>query len=263
MIKRSAFRAACALFTSLVMMLILVPGLAVCADGSAVIDVPEGTQQGSSVTVYVTVSCDSNISFVSGSLDYDEVILQFESSDFASGGGGVLNIPGAFPDSPSQELTMSFNFSALEEGDAPISFTGYAFDSEGTVIADISQQSSVTVGGTLPDDPDSQAEPDDSQEPEQTTTVATPAPETEAPEQTAAPDETAAETVTEADLSAKPRTDSAIAMSQADSSSPASLEKERSDLAKKLTVPLLIILAVLIIALVIITVWIKNRMKKK
>ena len=162
MIKRSAFRAACALFISLVMILILVPGLAACADGSAVIDAPEGVQQGSSVTVYVTVSCDSNISFVSGSLDYDEVILRFDSSDFASGGGGVLNIPGAFPDSPSQELTMSFNFSALEEGDAPITFTGYAFDSEGTVIADISQQSSVTVGGDLPDDPDSQVEPDDS-----------------------------------------------------------------------------------------------------
>lgn len=261
MIKRSAFRAACALFISLVMMLMLVPGLAACADGSAVIDVPEGVQQGSSVTVYVTVSCDSNISFVSGSLDYDEVILRFDSSDFASGGGGVLNIPGAFPDSPSQELTMSFNFSALEEGDAPIAFTGYAFDSEGTVIADISQQSSVTVGGNLPDDPDSQVEPDDSQEPEQTTTVTTLPPQTEAPEQTAAPDETSPETVTEADPGSK--ADSAVTLSKADSSSPASLEKERSDLAKKLTVPLLIILAVLIIALVIITVWIKNRMKKK
>ena len=261
MIKRSAFRAACALFISLVMMLMLVPGLAACADGSAVIDAPEGVQQGSSVTVYVTVSCDSNISFVSGSLDYDEVILRFDSSDFASGGGGVLNIPGAFPDSPSQELTMSFNFSALEEGDAPITFTGYAFDSEGTVIADISQQSSVTVGGNLPDDPDSQVEPDDSQEPEQTTTVTTLPPQTEAPEQTAAPDETSPETVTEADPGSK--ADSAVDLSKADSSSPASLEKERSDLAKKLTVPLLIILAVLIIALVIITVWIKNRMKKK
>ena len=261
MIKRAAFRAACALFISLVMMLMLVPGLAACADGSAVIDAPEGVQQGSSVTVYVTVSCDSNISFVSGSLDYDEVILRFDSSDFASGGGGVLNIPGAFPDSPSQELTMSFNFSALEEGDAPITFTGYAFDSEGTVIADISQQSSVTVGGDLPEDPDSQVEPDDSQEPEQTTTVTTLPPQTEAPEQTAAPDETSPETVTEADPGSK--ADSAVTLSKADSSSPASLEKERSDLAKKLTVPLLIILAVLIIALVIITVWIKNRMKKK
>lgn len=263
MIKRSAFRAACALFISLVMILMLVPGLAACADGSAVIDAPEGVQQGSSVTVYVTVSCDSNISFVSGSLDYDEVILRFDSSDFASGGGGVLNIPGAFPDSPSQELTMSFNFTALEEGDAPITFTGYAFDSEGTVIADISLQSSVTVGGDLPDDPDSQVEPDDSQEPEVTTVETTDPAQTEAPVQTEAPTQTNADTVTEASLEQKPKTDSALAMSKADSSSAASLEKERSDLAKKLTVPLLIILAVLIIALVIITVWIKNRMKKK
>ncbi len=263
MTKRSALKAVSAFFVSVFMMLVLVPGLAACADGTAVIDVPEGIQKGSSVTVNVTVSCDSNIAFVSGNLDYDEVILQFESSDFASGGGGVLSVPGAFPDSPSQELTMSFNFTALEEGDAPITFTGYAFDSEGTVIADISQQSSVTIGGNLPDDPDSQVEPDDSQEPEVTTVETTDPAQTEAPVQTEAPTQTNADTVTEASLEQKPKTDSALAMSKPDSSSAASLEKERTDLAKKLTVPLLIILAVLIIALVIITVWIKNRMKKK
>ena len=88
-------------------------------------------------------------------------------------------------------------------------------------------------------------------------------PLTPLPISTEAPTQTNADTVTEASLEQKPKTDSALAMSKPDSSSAAALEKERSDLAKKLTVPLLIILAVLIVALIIVTVWIKNRMKKK
>ena len=237
---------------------------AVYADDSANIDVPEGVQQGSSVTVYVNVQCDSDIGIISGNLSYDETVLQFVSSDFASGGGGELVIPGAFPDSASSRMTLDFTFNAIAEGDSPVTVSGYVFDSEGTVIAELSASSSVTVGGNLPPEPD---EPDEPEEPEETTTTTTAIEETSVPEESK-PIETT-EAVTEApepDLTqpteeAEPAEADVLTSSKRSSSSKA--ENERTDLAKKLTVPLLIILVTLIFALIIVTVWIKNRMKKK
>ncbi|MBR1422303.1 MAG: hypothetical protein IJ571_02515 [Ruminococcus sp.] len=232
----------------------------VYADGSAYIDVPEGTQTGSSVTVYLNVQCDSNIGTISCNFSYDESILQFVSSDYASGGGGELVIPAAFPDSPSSQMTLDFNFNAIAEGDALVSVSGYVFDAEGTVIADLSAESSVTVGGTLPPEPD---EPD---EPEETTTTTTAA-ESSVPEESKPIETTETVIETEAPAETQITEDAepvqADVVSSAKSSSSSKAENERTDLAKKLTVPLLIILAVLILALVIITVWIKNRMKKK
>jgi cobalamin biosynthesis Mg chelatase CobN len=161
-------------------------------------------------------------------------------------------------------MTLDFTFNAIAEGDSPVTVSGYVFDSEGTVIAELSASSSVTVGGNLPPEPD---EPDEPEEPEETTTTTTAIEETSVPEESK-PIETT-EAVTEApepDLTqpteeAEPAEADVLTSSKSSSSSKA--ENERTDLAKKLTVPLLIILVTLIFALIIVTVWIKNRMKKK
>ena len=245
-----------AVLTSLVSAL-LIP-LTVYADGSADIAVPDAVSAGDSITVNVNIHCDSNIGTVSANLSYDETVLEFVSSDYASGGGGELVIPAAFPDSPTGDMTLDFSFNVIDEGEAAVSVSGYAFDAEGTIIAELSASNTVIAeGGDAPQT--------------ETQTVT----ETAPPEQTEAPEQTSADTVTQqtepaVEAVTEPAEDEANAAAatvkqteSSTSSSEKSLEKERNDLAKKLTIPLLIILATLILALVIVTMWIRKRMKSK
>ncbi|GEM_PF-5176245 len=235
----------------------LVTSFNVYADGSANIAVPDAVSVGDSITVTVNVNCDSNIGTVAANLSYDETVLEFVSSDYASGGGGELVIPAAFPDSPTGDMSLDFSFNVIDEGEASLSVNGYVFDPEGTVIAELAASNTVISGGEAVTETDTE-----------TTT------ETAPPEETEAPEQTTAEIVTQqteptieaqaAPASGEESASAAVKQTESSSSSSqGSLEKERNDLAKKLTIPLLIILATLILALVIVTMWIRKKMKGK
>lgn len=242
-----------------VMSAVIMSSFNVYADGSANIAVPDSVSVGDSITVTVNVSCDSNIGTVAANLSYDETVLEFVSSDYASGGGGELVIPAAFPDSPTGDMSLDFSFKVIDEGEASLSVSGYVFDSEGTVIAELGASNTVSSGGEAVTQTEKETE---------TTTQTTPPEETKAPEQTTAEavtqqTEPSVETVTAAPASGEETVKESESKADSTSASESSLDKDRSDLAKKLTIPLLIILATLIIALVIVTMWIRKKMKGK
>ena len=82
--------------------------------------------------VSVTFSADSERGSVHANIAYDDSVIEFESSDNASGGGGVLTVNG-FPDTPSSEVDFSFTFKGLSAGNANISLQScqiYSPDSE-------------------------------------------------------------------------------------------------------------------------------------
>ena len=58
--------------------------------------------------VSVTFSADSEIGSVQANIAYDDSVIEFVSSDNASGGGGVLTVNG-FPDTPSSEVDFSLD----------------------------------------------------------------------------------------------------------------------------------------------------------
>lgn len=242
-----------------VMSAVIMSSFNVYADGSANIAVPDSVSVGDSITVTVNVSCDSNIGTVAANLSYDETVLEFVSSDYASGGGGELVIPAAFPDSPTGDMSLDFSFKVIDEGEASLSVSGYVFDSEGTVIAELGASNTVSSGGEAVTQTEKETE---------TTTQTTPPEETKAPEQTTAEavtqqTEPSVETVTAAPASGEETVKESESKADSTSASESSLDKDRNDLAKKLTIPLLIILATLIIALVIVTMWIRKKMKGK
>ena len=97
--------------------------------------------------VSVTFSADSEIGSVQANIAYDDSVIEFVSSDNASGGGGVLTVNG-FPDTPSSEVDFSFTFKGLSAGNANISLQScqiYSPDSE--LIGSPTAYCVITVGG--------------------------------------------------------------------------------------------------------------------
>lgn len=97
--------------------------------------------------VSVTFSADSEIGSVQANIAYDDSVIEFVSSDNASGGGGVLTVNG-FPDTPSSEVDLSFTFKGLSAGNANISLQScqiYSPDSE--LIGSPTAYCVITVGG--------------------------------------------------------------------------------------------------------------------
>lgn len=96
--------------------------------------------------VTLTFSADSEIGSVQANIAYDDSVIEFVSSDNASGGGGVLTVNG-FPDSPSSEVSFNFTFKGLSAGDANISLQScqiYSPDSE--LIGSPTAYCIITVG---------------------------------------------------------------------------------------------------------------------
>ena len=96
--------------------------------------------------VSVTFSADAEIGNVQANIAYDDSVIEFVSSDNASGGGGVLTVNG-FPDTPSSEVNFSFTFKGLSAGNANISLQScqiYSPDSE--LIGSPTAYCIITVG---------------------------------------------------------------------------------------------------------------------
>lgn len=74
---------------------------------------------GSSVTVTVTVNPGQTFNAVSYNVNYDENILQFSSSEQATGGAGVLKVVESFADKTS--VSYSMVFTAIATGNCAVS----------------------------------------------------------------------------------------------------------------------------------------------
>ena len=120
--------------------------------------------------VSVTFSADSEIGSVQANIAYDDSVIEFVSSDNASGGGGVLTVNG-FPDTPSSEVDFSFTFKGLSAGNANISLQScqiYSPDSE--LIGSPTAYCVITVGG---DKVETKTETETTTTTEKTTTTTT------------------------------------------------------------------------------------------
>lgn len=134
-------------FTIIAVIMSMSFSFTVCAAGQAEISAPKEISAGSDFTVKINVSADENIGSVMGMLSYDDSVIKFKSSDFASGGGGVLNLNG-FPDSVSKKMAITLNFTAIENGTCQIDLTNcYLTSPEGTQIGAPTASANISVSG--------------------------------------------------------------------------------------------------------------------
>ncbi len=132
--------------TLTLLMLMLLPVTAF-ADAQAQFYIPNSAvPQGSQFTVSVEFTADQNIGTVQAQISYDESALEFISSDFGNGGGGLINLMG-FPDSVSQTMMISMTFRALAPGSSQLDLiSGSVMSPDGVMLSNgISAYASVTV----------------------------------------------------------------------------------------------------------------------
>ena len=116
------------------------------AKGTADFNIPKGAvNKGSEFTVTLSFSADSPIGFVNGMISYDDSVVEFVSSDNASGGGGVVTLNG-FPDSPSEKMNVSLNFRAVSGGKCHLDLNNcYITSDDGTQIGSPTAYADITV----------------------------------------------------------------------------------------------------------------------
>lgn len=116
------------------------------AKGTADFNIPKGAvNKGSEVSVGLNFTADDNIGFVTGMISYDDSVLEFVSSDNASGGGGIITLNG-FPDSPKQKMNVSLKFKALKGGTCRLDLNNcYITSDDGTQIGSPTAYANITV----------------------------------------------------------------------------------------------------------------------
>lgn len=116
------------------------------AAGSANFNVPKNAvDQDETFSVDIKFTADSEIGFVTGMLTYDDNILDFQPSDFVSGGGGLLTL-NAFPDAPSDNMSIKVEFKGKDSGRSKIELSNCHITSgEGTEIGSPTAYGYVTV----------------------------------------------------------------------------------------------------------------------
>ena len=122
--------------------------LSASAKGTADFSVPRNAvNKGSEFSVDLKFTADDPIGFVTAMLSYNDDVLEFQSSDFISGGGGVLTI-NAFPDSSSKEMKVTVNFKAKSSGKSKIDLSNcYITSDDGTQIGSPTAYGYITVSG--------------------------------------------------------------------------------------------------------------------
>lgn len=127
-------------------MLFVLP-LTAFADATAQFYIPNSAvPQGSQFTVSVEFTADRNIGTVQAQISYDETAIEFISSDFGNGGGGLVNLMG-FPDSASNTMMVSMTFRALTPGSSQLDLiSGSVMSPDGVMLSNsINAYASVTV----------------------------------------------------------------------------------------------------------------------
>lgn len=122
--------------------------LSASAYGEANFSIPGGAiKTGEDFTVSVTFSAEDNIGSVQSQLTYDDNLIEFVSSDNASGGGGTLTVNG-FPSAEDDEVTFSFTFVGVSEGTARLDIENCAIYSyDGSLLGSPTAYANVTVSG--------------------------------------------------------------------------------------------------------------------
>ena len=127
--------------------------------------------QGSQFTVSVEFKASGNIGTVQAQISYDETAIEFISSDFGNGGGGLVNLMG-FPESASDSMMVSMTFRALTPGSSQLDLiSGSVMSPDGVMLSNsINAYASVTVSAadTAADstaDDSSQSDPQDGRTP--------------------------------------------------------------------------------------------------
>ncbi|WP_295213121.1 cadherin-like beta sandwich domain-containing protein [Ruminococcus sp.] len=131
----------------------------VFATGEAFFYLPKNAvMTGQEFQLSITFSADSDIGSVQANLAYDDSLVQFVSSDNASGGGGMLTING-FPDSTSQEVTFTFTFKGLSTGTANFNLQGcQIYSPDSRLIGSPTAYGMVTVGGDVVSETETETE---------------------------------------------------------------------------------------------------------
>ena len=166
--RPAALRTAIISAVSALCILLIFP-LTAFADAQAQFYIPDSAvPQGSQFTVSVEFTADQNIGTVQAQISYDESAIEFISSDFGNGGGGIVNLMG-FPDSASGTMMVSMTFRALAPGSSQIDLiSGSIMSPDGVMLANsLSAYANVEISG--PDTvEDSTADADNSEEDERT-----------------------------------------------------------------------------------------------
>lgn len=136
------------LFTIVAVIMSAAFTISACAAAQAEISAPKDISAGKDFSVSIKVTAGENIGSVTGMLSYDDSIVKFKSSDYASGGGGVLNLNG-FPDNPSKSLTLTLNFTAIQSGTCQMNLANcFLTSAEGTQIGSPTASANISVAAS-------------------------------------------------------------------------------------------------------------------
>lgn len=135
----------------------------VFATGTAEFSIPStAVAKGSTFSVSIKMTADADIGFVTGMVSFDESVIEFQPSDNASAGGGVITLNG-FPDAVGKEMTFTLNFKALNDGKTMLNLTNcYITSDDGTQIGSPTAYASITVGTGVSDGSQTTENPDSS-----------------------------------------------------------------------------------------------------
>lgn len=116
------------------------------AVGESGFSIPDGAVNvGENFTISLTFYASENIGNVQTTLAYDDSVVEFVSSDNASGGGGILTVNG-FPDSSSDQVTFSFTFRGIKEGVASMNLMDCRiYSAQGDLIGSPTAYANITV----------------------------------------------------------------------------------------------------------------------
>lgn len=134
-------------FTLIISILFTIFSFNTLATGTAEFNIPSTSiALGSNVSITLKMSADSNIGFITGMVTFDDDFLEFQPSDNASIGSGVITLNG-FPDTVGNEMTFTLNFKALKNGVCKLNLTNcYITSDDGSQIGSPTAYANVTVG---------------------------------------------------------------------------------------------------------------------
>ncbi len=151
MIAAARFFAAAICFAALLR--IFAPA-AVYADTGCALDAAEQISVGDEFSVTASFNADGSIGTVRAQLSYSEEDIEFIASDFASGGGGLINLQG-FPGSDTDKMEIELTFKALRQGSSSITLAnGSIMSMDGISLGgSLSASAEVNVTAADSDDP--------------------------------------------------------------------------------------------------------------
>lgn len=227
----------------------LLTPLTAFAEETAAITTPGTVAVGEYFTVQVSFSSGENIGSIKAALDYDSDVIEFDSGNFAVGGGGVCNI-NAWAEYPSPQQNFELTFRAVSKGSSQIVITRCSVYSEtGDLLGAPTYIGSVTVSEAAP--ATQATTPEVTAVPTQTTTeeATTPAETTTTPE--TAPEQPQSSEVQiedESIIEEAPVTDA-----QPESSFPEKEKEDKKDDKGAITAILITVGAVVIVGVVMTT----------